>query len=423
MGITNFCKLIDPIYPPASEPTVFDSLLVDCQNFLYVAINYSLETDKVKLLHEICKSTWNQIQSLLKLFLSYPSASEPLTVVLSFDGEGVPMKFATQRDRRNQTKSSSRKTFYRYVLFGNNTLTLRVQKYIIEQLKLFDWTVKIILCGCNVSGEGEHKIFQVAEVLRSSCRKPIIVSVDQDVFVLAFLRLDRYDALQIYRYGKFYRVNALVRELPYPLRRLIDVSFLFGNDFIPVLVGILPSNIATLHRALTYDEEDEAAAAAEEGDDVVATLATFLRNMKPHIQFTAVEFVDRKLLVCFWMTYLWILDYYRQRHFPQQFLENRLYDAFDRNQLLTGLEDPTYSRERYREARKSYEHMMTQPVPHAERHVFTDEALLNRLKAYWTKPQNGLCTVLKLTSSNRTTRKLKRRLTTGTEKSRKRRKI
>lgn len=412
MGITNFCKLIDPISPPTSEPASFDSLLIDCQSFLYVAIEHSLETDEAKLFREICESTWDQLQCLLKLFLSYPCASNNLTVILSFDGEGVPMKFATQRDRR-KTKDASRKSFYRYVLFGHNKLTLGVQNYLIKRLKLFNYTLKIILCGCNVPGEGEHKMFQLAEVAASSCQNPIIISVDQDVFILAFLRFNRYKTIQIYRYKKFYHLTHLIEALPYPLQRLIDVSFLFGNDFIPVLIGITPNNISKIHYALTFDKNE----------DVVATLATFLHNMNNHVRFTRVEFVDRKLLVCFWMTYFWVLDYYTQRHFLQQFLENRLYDAFDRHQLLTGLEDPAYSRGTYCEAKENYNHMITQPVPHAERHVFTDEVLLNHLKAYWIEPQNGLCTVLQLTSSNRKKRKLKQCPATGIEKPLEREKI
>lgn len=405
MGITNFCKLIDPIAPPTSEPTPFDSLLIDCQSFLYVAIEHSLETDEDKLFHEICESVWDQLSSLLNQFTSYACASENLTVILSFDGEGVPMKFATQRNRR-KTKSTSKKSFYRYVLFGHNKLTVGVQNYLIKQLKLYNATLKIILCGSNVPGEGEHKIFQLAEVVVPPCTHPVILSVDQDVFILAFLRFSRYQTLQIYRYSKFYHLTRLVRALPYPLQRLIDASFLFGNDFIPVLVSITPNNISKLHDALTFDEEA----------DVVSTLARFLGRMKDHLRFSRVEFVDRKLLVCFWMTHFWILDYYTKRHFLQQFLENRLYDAFDRHQLLTGLEDVAYSRGAYQEAKELYEHRMTQPVPHAERHVFTDEALLNRLKAYWIEPPNGLCTVLQLTSVNCKKRKLKLSPTTGIER-------
>lgn len=408
MGIDNFCKLINPFSPPSSEPDKFDSLLIDGQSFLYVAIEHSLETTEKTLFHEICESTWKQLQTLLDTFLTSPHASHPLTIVLSFDGEGVPMKWATQRERRKLKKTGD-KSFYRYMLFGNNTLTLSVQNYLLKKLKLYNHTFTFILSGCNVPGEGEHKIFQIAETT-AEIHHPIILSVDQDVFILAFLRLPQFQTLQIYRYKQFYSMTRLARLLPFPLQRLVDVSFLFGNDFIPVLVGITNNNIAALHRAMTFEPKG----------DVPAVLATFLNTMKPRLKFHCVEFINRLLIVCFWMTHFWILDYYTRRHFPQQFLENHVYEAFDRNQLLTALMDETYSRSAYREAQETYQDMKTQPIPHAEYHIFTDLDLLTALKAYWIEPENNLCTVLRLTGSPHTPRKLIKRPATGTETLRKR---
>lgn len=403
MGIHNFCKLIDPLAPPSSEPDLFDSLLIDGQSFLYIAIEHSLETVESSLFQEICESTWHQFRALLDTFIAFPQASHPLTILLSFDGEGVPMKWATQRERR-QSRKTGDKSFYRYMLLGNNTLTLRVQNYVLEKIKLYNHTFTFVLAGCNVPGEGEHKIFHLAETL-PGCRHPIVLSVDQDVFILAFLRLTRYESLQIYRYKHFYHMTRLATLLPYPLKRFVDVSFLFGNDFIPVLIGISPNNIALLHEAMTFDHEG----------DTPAVLATVLQALKSHIRFQSVEFIDRLLIVCFWITHFWILDYYTRRHFPQQFLENRVYEAFDRNQLLTALMDETYSRSAYQEANETYRDMKTQPIPHAENHIFTDPDLVTALKAYWIKPENNLCTVLRLTSSPRKKRKLKRRRATGTE--------
>lgn len=412
MGINNLCKLIDSLSPPSSKPTSFDSLLFDCQSFLYVAIEHSLETEEDKLFHEICESTWAQLSTLLNTFDDYACGSEKLTVVLSFDGEGVPMKWATQRERR-KCKKTSQKAFYRFMLFGNNTLTIRVQNYLLEKLRLYNRTLTIILAGCNVPGEGEHKIFHLAESL-PACRNPVVISVDQDVFILAFLRLRNYDTLQIYRYNRFYRVTRLEPLLPYPLKRFIDVSFLFGNDFIPVLVGISLNNLHQIHSALTFEEERE---------DVPGVLATFLQGMKGRIRFDTVEFVDRLLVVSFWMTYLWILDYYTRRHFPQQFLENRVYDAFDRNQLLTALTDEELSRSAFLEARETYGDMLTQPIPHAEQHIFTDQDLVDELKSYWIEPKNSLCHVLRLTSSGRTGGKWRRSPATGGGTPRKRGRI
>lgn len=388
MGINNLCRLLDACCPPSAEPDAFDSLLIDCQSFLYVAIDFSLETEEEKLFREICESTWGQLSSLLNTFEAFPCGSESPTVVLSFDGEGVPMKWATQRERRSKGGQTSQKSFYRYVLFGNNTLTLRVQRYLLEKLRLYNRTLTIVLAGCNVPGEGEHKIFQLAESL-PGCRRPVVVSVDQDVFVLGFLRLRHYDTLQIYRYGRFYHLTRLAPLLRYPLRRFLDVSTLFGNDFVPALVGITPANLSRIHSAL---EEGE-------GEDPPGVLAAFLRGMRGRLRFETAERVDRLLVVCFWMTHLWILDYYTRRRFPQQFLENRVYEAFDRGQLLTALADEGLSRSAYLEARETYGDMVTQPIPHAERHIFTDPDLLEGLRSYWVAPKHGRCRVLRLTSS------------------------
>lgn len=388
MGIHNLCKLLNPIASPSSQPAPFDSLLIDCQSFLYVAIEQSLETRETKLFHEICESTWDQLYRLLHFFIHHPARSENLVIVLSFDGEGVPMKWATQRQRRSSKRDSKRKSFYRYMLFGNNQLTIYVQDYLLEKLKAFHHTLTILLAGCNVPGEGEHKIFHIAESSFPGCKNPIVISIDQDVFILALLRLQHYESLQVYRYKTFYHVTRLATRLV-PLKRFLDISFLFGNDFIPSLVSISLSNIAHIHEAL----------AGATDEDPPATLATFLARMAHHIRFDTVEFIDQPLIVCFWMTYLWILDYYTQRHFPQQFLENRIVDAFDRNQLLTALADVSYSRNAYLEAKLTYHQLLTQPIPHAEHYVFIDSTLLNDLKKYWIEPQHTLCNVLKLTSS------------------------
>lgn len=390
MGISNFCKLIQSIAKPSFRPSSFDSVLVDCQSFLYVAIEQCLEIEEEKIFEEISEKVWDQLNELFKTFLRY--ALNPLTFILSFDGEGVPMKWATQRERRRRSKNSvSKKTFYTYVLFGENKLTARVQTFILDELKKYGYPMKIVLCGCNVPGEGEHKIFQTAEFLKN-CLNPIVVSVDQDVFILSFLRLNRYKSIQIYRYNKFYNVSRLVsNQLPYPLSRLIVVSFLFGNDFIPPLTSITSTNAAKIHEYLSLIDED---------DDPPTIISLFIESMKNHIRFPIVEFVDVKLMICFWTTYLWILDYYTLRNFPQQFLENRVYDAFDRNQLLTGLLDKKFSKKMLRKAKENYKGLVTQPVPDAARHVFSDsEDLVNRLESYWINSKNQLCTIMRINGS------------------------
>ena len=392
MGINNFCKLIQPILRPTSKPTFFDSVLVDCQSFLYGAIEHCLEIEQEQIFDEICESVWEQINNLLKTFLSH--SDKYLTFILSFDGEGVPMKWATQRERRRRSKnSSSKKNFYRYILFGNNKLSIQVQNYVIKQLKKFNHHIRVIVCGCNVPGEGEHKIFQIAESLKT-CQNPVVVSVDQDVFILSFLRLDRYQTLQIYRYNQFYNINNFVsKQLSYPLKRLITVSFLFGNDFIPTLIGITATNPPNIHNCLSSIDED---------DDPPTILSLFIQNMQNHIHFTLVEFVDNNLIIWFWTTYFWILDYYTLRNFPQLFLENHVYDAFDRNQLLTGLINKKFSKEMFQIAQKNYKGLITQPIPNAERYVFMDsEDLVKKLQSFWTESKDQFCTVIRITNVNR----------------------
>lgn len=389
MGITNFCKLIQLVSQPSLKPALFDSVLVDCQSFLYAAIERSVQIKEDEIFSEICESVWEQINHLFKTF----SSNRRLTFVLSFDGEGVPMKWATQRERRLRSKKYSKKTFYRYILFGNNKLTLQVQKYVVEKLKNYDREAKIIVCGCNVPGEGEHKIFHVAEHLKN-CRNPIVASIDQDVFILAFLRLDRYQTLQIYRYNQFYDINSFVsKQLCYPIQRLIIVSFLFGNDFIPPLIPISSNNASFIHNSLLLVDED---------DNPPTVLSTFIKNMRDHIRFTLVEFMDKNLMICFWTTYFWIMDYYTLRNFPQQFLENEVYDSFDRNQLLTGLIDKKFSKEMFQIARQKYDGLKTRPIPNAEQHVFIDsDDLVKELKSYWIESKDRFCTVIRTTNANR----------------------
>lgn len=376
MGVTNLSKLLDLIFPPSPKPRCYDSLLVDCQSYLYKAIEHCLETNEKQIFKEICKSTWEKLRKLLTTFINQPN----LIIILSFDGEGVPMKWPTQRKRR-QVKENSLQAFYRYVLFGNNTLALTIQNYLRDRLKgmmiEYNCEMTIYLSGCNVPGEGEHKIFQMADRL-PQCQHPMVISTDHDVFILALLRLNRYQSIQIHRYKVFYYLVPC-------LKPLIDVSFLFGNDFIPPLVGISPTNVSNILNALKTD------------GDAPRVISSFLLTMRKHLRFTCVEFVDRLLVLSFWMTYFWMLDYYTLRSFPQQFLTNYLFDAFDRNQLLTALMDEAYSRDVYQEARESYADMETQRVPHAERHVFTDGDLLERLRVFWTEPKNEHCIFLQLT--------------------------
>lgn len=400
MGINNFCKLIDPVSPPDTTPQPFDSILVDVQSFLYVAIEFCLESNEDLIFREIAKLTWEQLSKMLNLLFSHNvHDKDSCTLVLAFDGEGVPMKWPTQRQRRAKIHDINGKNLYRYSLFGKNKIALQVERYILSRLKnrfkLRCSQLDVVLCGCQVAGEGEHKLFHVAEALSQKCRRPIIVSVDQDVFVLAFKRIKRYDALQIYRYGKFYNVNQFLHHsLPYESARLLTVSNLFGNDFIPPLVGITPINAPTLHAKLSPDENDD------EEDDEAHVIANFICNLENNVRFERTPHVDRAMIEGYWMTHLWINDYYTSRNFKQKYLENPIFDSFDRNQLLTGLSNASYSSQVLQDVRKKYENLVTKPVDEstAVTTIFSDEVVRKKLENYWEKShqKNSPCVQISL---------------------------
>lgn len=394
MGVPNFCKLLDLILPPTSLPDPFDSILLDAQSLIYRSIDYTFEKTESEIIQEICVTMWDYVEHLLNYLFSFSTAlcSEEVTLVLSFDGEGVPMKWGTQRDRRLKNVPN-KKSFYKQVLFGNNILSQRIELHLARCLKQYGLFptrfFKIVLCGCNVPGEGEHKIFQVAEALSKECRRPMVCSIDQDVFTLALLRFRRFETVQIHRYKSFYNVTRMVQSFaPYPIHRLITVSYLFGNDFIPTLVAISPTNAPALHYGLTYDAVEE--------EDPPFKVAEFLKYVRGHLRMEETAHVDESLLFSFWLTYVWMMDYYTKRTFPQMFLGNSIWDRFDRNQLLTGLLDVTLSRRAFERASQAYSEKTTQPENHPERHVFTDPDILEQLRVYWRESEHSGCQIFRL---------------------------
>ncbi|GFW97227.1 XRN_N domain-containing protein [Trichonephila clavipes] len=120
----------------------FDSILYDVQSLLHVALNTALETDEPKLFREMCHVVWCILVHNLNEFLSHASV-ERLTLILSFDGEGVPTKRLTQLERRTKKEGEQRNVSlqgiskYRSVLFGNNIIALKVQHYLVERLKRY----------------------------------------------------------------------------------------------------------------------------------------------------------------------------------------------------------------------------------------------------------------------------------------------
>lgn len=389
MGINNFCVLLNSLHEPLTRPKPFDSILYDAQSLLHVSITLALEAEETKLFREMCRLAWSKFQKQLNALLSFP-CSDALTLILSFDGDGVPMKWPTQRARRTKKDGCiTKKSTYRAALFGTNVIALKLQNYFKERLKQYKppniREFRVVISGCNVPGEGEHKLFQMAEAM--ACRNPLVASEDQDVFVLALLRLTRYESIQIYRYGKYYPVTDMAKEgFPYPVKQLETCSFLFGNDFIPPIVSISFMNAPIIHQCLHFEEDD----------DEPEVLARFLQTMNKHLRWEKVTHLDSDLVDSFWITFLWLQDYYTQSHFPQKYIHNTVYDRFDRNMLLTALSMPEISRKCYERAKTIYGKTRTSPVSseQAIEAVFTDD--YDSLKAYWLTPTDKACVSLRL---------------------------
>lgn len=431
MGVTNFCmlmnQLIEPDQEPPKQPHYFDSILYDAQSLLHVAISEALETNERRLFREMCESAWYTLKNHLNEFLFYATADR-MTLVLSFDGVGVPMKWPTQRERRCKKDGLQRsvrtrgKNKYRAALFGPNVIALEVQKFFTNRLKKYrfqnirEWVV--VISGCNVPGEGEHKLFHIAESLQSDqslppvpCRNPLIVSQDQDVFLLALMRLSRYETIQIFRYGNYYPLTKLYQEwLPYSLMQLEVCSFLFGNDFIPTLVGITPNNATAINQCLEL-QEDFSSSSSSSSDEIfseeefhepvpqthpVSIIARFIERMKKHLCFHTLAHLDGSLVEAFWVVFFWLKDYYTLSEFPQKHIENPIYDVFDRNQLLTALTSPQFSLRCYERASIQYESMKRDPasLEETEKAVFMEEDVVKILKPYWVKPDDKACVVL-----------------------------
>lgn len=385
MGITNFCKLLQPLQKPLETPQHFDSILFDVQPYIHVAISVAIETDETLLFQELCQVSWAKLKQHLNDIL--PHATCPITLILSFDGEGVPMKWPTQRERRLKKDNVHLpiKSKYRMALFGVNTIAQQIQNYFVKQLKRFPFphVNHVYMSGCNVPGEGEHKIFHMAEAL--ACRHPIVASVDQDVFILALLRLTRYDTIQIFRYNRYYPITFIYQTF-IPLIPLETCSFLFGNDFIPPLITITPFNVPPIHQCLDLEDKHP-----------VDIMAHFIQKMAPHLRYQPVTHTDSLLVECFWITFLWLKDYYTLNHFPQKYINNPIYKCFDRNQLLTALSAPDM--ESFERACLAYQKLDSHSITsqQAQYAVFENDNVLHQLTSYWVEPNDQAVVALHMT--------------------------
>lgn len=461
MGIANFTKWIECFDKGGeqwNEP--FDSVWIDLQSELYVAIDRCFPLDdtydtrcETQFFRDVSKMVRERLaRLLLELFRLYPRREDrdEAIVMISFDGRGVPMKWPTQRKRRSSSSSSSSealrgKQAYRVSLFGKNALSARVARALVRDLSsgrfhdllfvrekdrvLFPPFLRYLVSGCDIPGEGEHKIFHAAEKLGAT--HPVFVSVDNDAFQLGFARLDRFECVQLYNGGgggrrkttTLYNLTHFVNEVcTCPAIAILYVSLLFGNDFLPPLVALTDANCVSARRAMSkaWDASAAAAAAAKEGWEtrrlMPAFYDRFLTEMDDCLRYDGLPartpMQTEEAAVRFWTTCFWVLDYYTRREFPQKRARNELFEAFDRDALLALVlanDHLERSVETFEKAREAYESMSSTEEEDDDREtrdreaVFDPESLKIIVRFFSTEESegDGFCYDIKIATRKR----------------------
>lgn len=381
MGIKNFKIFLKALNYVSNELSEYDSILIDIQSFLYRAIQNSFKSEESELRKDVCIKVLNDLSALFYSIFSRGQFKDLLRIIICFDGTALPLKLPTQKLRRNNIPDTEGKSLYQTLIFGHNILSIQVYDYIIENLKnncanFFSNTndikipskMQFFILGSGIIGEGEHKIFYFNDFLK--CKNPLIVSVDNDVFIISLSKFSKFSTIQIYKSANIiWNVNLFVSNYIRCTKEcFIYATFLFGNDFIPAVINLTEKNSPVIHEALNMCEKDHM-------PYVFFTILKQLLKTKK-LKYVASSQIEERIILEFWKNVMWVKDYYEKYNFEQMFMENLLFEIFDRHQIITVLLDLTYSEEIFNKACLEYKNLKTaQPTFDPKTLIFTAEQL------------------------------------------------
>ena len=374
MGIHNFKMFLNTLGYTSNKLEEYDSIFIDAQSYLYRAIQNTFKSNETQLIEDICLSVIGDLSRVLENIFTNISFQDNLKIIIAFDGESIPMKFPTQKQRRNINVEG--KNLYRIVLFGHNTISDQVCLF-IRNILLKDCSrllpndieistrLEFIILGSDTKGEGEHKLFFMGSHLK--CRKPVIVSIDNDVFIIALSQLSKFNSIQIYKASnKILNINQFTSQCQ--KEYYIYASLLFGNDFIPPVVSLTESNCPIIHEALKTCTKLYT-------PHIFRIILQKLTDERK-IRYEMPPQIEETIVLEFWKNCFWVLDYYEKYNFPQKFAENYLFDIFERNHVIVALLDKEYSEKTYKKAHSRYLNLKSSPLQEDSKSVvFTDEQL------------------------------------------------
>lgn len=356
MGIKNFKIFLNALNYISNELTEYDSICIDIQSYLHRAIDSSFKTNYFDLRQDVCVKVLNDLSALFYSIFSCGHFKDSITIIICFDGAALPLKIPTQRLRRKNAAEGRNR--YKTLLFGQHSF--HVYNYIIQNLKtncsnFFSNTndikipseMQFVVSNSETPGEAEHRIFWFASLYH--CRRPLVVSVDNDVFIIALSQFSKFDTIQIYKSAKItWNVNVFESDyMPCSKECFVYASFLFGNDFIPAIIDLTERNSPVIHEALHMCEKQ---------DDMPHIFFTILQHLiaKSKLKYETPLQIEDKIIKEFWKNILWVLDFYEKYTFEQMFMHNLLFDIFDKHQIIAVLLDLAYSEETFNKACLEY---------------------------------------------------------------------